>query len=171
MPSSFSIPSNTSNYILSISKLIDMIFIHLHLHYITVTSWLMEKPVRWWVVRSSDWSTTQEKSTTMWTVSYWTDGGDKNEETEIERIVEQKRALMPTDFTQAERWLTSLCIFQLLGFLDKNNDLLFRNLKEVREQAQKKNYVCIYIYKYTISGLKYQIRNVSLFSGHVYVRK
>lgn len=52
-------------------------------------------------------------------------------------VAEQERVLMPTYFSQAERWLTSLCIFQFLGFLDKNNDLLFRNLKEVREEAQK----------------------------------
>uniref|UniRef100_A0A8C1U9I1 Myosin Ic, paralog b n=1 Tax=Cyprinus carpio TaxID=7962 RepID=A0A8C1U9I1_CYPCA len=41
--------------------------------------------------------------------------------------------------------------YNVNGFLDKNNDLLFRNLKEVREQKkQKKTKIC----KYNISGLK-----------------
>uniref|UniRef100_A0A8C1M951 Unconventional myosin-Ic-like n=1 Tax=Cyprinus carpio TaxID=7962 RepID=A0A8C1M951_CYPCA len=34
--------------------------------------------------------------------------------------------------------------YNVNGFLDKNNDLLFRNLKEVREQAQKKKDIYIY---------------------------
>lgn len=137
-PLSFYLISCLKSYPEHLKTNIYTLFIHLHFHCITVTSWLMEKHVKWWVVRSSDWSTTQEKSTIMWTVSYWTEGRGKKEETETECVVEQERALMPTDLSQAERWLTSLCIFQLLGFLDKNNDLLFRNLKEVREQAQKK---------------------------------
>lgn len=80
-------------------------------------------------------------------------------------IAEQERVLMPICFSQAEHWLTSLCIFQFLGFLDKNNDLLFRNLKEVREEAQK--IPCIKQHQHLIRIVNFYLINCKLLSYFV----